>query len=71
VEGFVTPTSWCAVRLNFSVCLANRIFFSTYLPRIWNYETLWEWVTIEDERLTELNEKAGFSSPTIKDQHPK
>lgn len=28
-------TSWCAVRLNFSVCLAKRIFFSTYL---WRYK---------------------------------
>ena len=26
-------TSWWAVRLNFSVCLANRIFFNTYLPK--------------------------------------
>lgn len=42
LDGFVTPTSWCAVRLNFSVCLAKRIFFNTYLSGTKSRE----WTTI-------------------------
>lgn len=30
----IEMTSWCAVRLNFSVCFTKRIFFKTYLFNI-------------------------------------